>query len=291
MDLTLAHALQAAGLGLVAGVAGGLAGIGGSLIILPGLGLFMGYDEPERTVQHLYMGSAMIVNFLVAAPAAWRHSRAGSVPGSIVKVVLPAMTLAMLAGVLLSDQVRGERLVLILAAFIGGYALLNIYRVVRPRRNAPAHPPAPRGGLLAGIGGFTGVIGGLLGIGGGIVMVPLLQVFARTPLRLAIGASSAAMCVTAVFGSTLKVWGLPAHGFSAGDALLLAGAMAPTAIVGSLVGARLTHTLPLKAVRIIISALLLAAAARMALSHFQHERRTPGAPSVEPTRAPSEQPG
>lgn len=282
--------MQAAVLGLVAGVAGGLAGIGGSLIILPGLGLFLGYDEPHRTVQHLYMGSAMIVNVLVAAPAAWRHSRAGSVPGPIVKVILPAMTLAMLVGVLLSDQVRGERLVLVLSLFIAGYALLNIYRVIRPRKNRPVDPPPPHRGLLAGIGGVTGVIGGLLGIGGGIVMVPLLQVFAKTPLRLAIGASSAVMCVTAVFGSALKVWGLPSHGSAVADALLLAGVMAPTAIVGSLVGARLTHTLPLKTVRIVISALLLAAAARMAFSHFREERRSDPAPATESPQAPSQQP-
>lgn len=289
MDLTLIHALEAAALGLVAGVVGGLAGIGGSLIMLPGLGLFMGYDEPERTRQHLYMASAMVVNVLVAAPAAWRHTLAKCVPGPIVKVVLPSMTLAMLAGVLLSDQVRGERLVLILAGFIAGYALLNIFRVVRPRKTPATHPPWPHRGLLAGIGGVTGVIGGLLGIGGGIVMVPLLQIFARTPLRLAIGASSAVMAVTAIFGSALKVWGLPSHGYRMSDALILAAAMGPTAVVGSLIGARLTHALPIRTVRVIISLLLLAAAARMAYSHFHPERHDAARTPVEAPGPVSEQ--
>jgi uncharacterized membrane protein YfcA len=289
LDLTPVHALEAAALGLVAGVVGGLAGIGGSLIILPGLGLFMGYDEPLRTRHHLYMASAMVVNVLVAAPAAWRHMLAKCVPGPIVKVVMPSMILAMLAGVLLSDQVQGERLVLILAGFIAGYAVLNILRVVRPRKNPATHPPWPHRGLLAGIGGITGVIGGLLGVGGGIVMVPLLQIFARTPLRLAIGASSAVMCVTAVFGSALKVWGLPAHGYRVSEALILAAAMGPTAVVGSLIGARLTHTLPIRTVRVIVSLLLLAAAARMAYSHFRHERYTPAAPPLEASPLTSEQ--
>lgn len=281
LDLTLVHALEAAALGLIAGVVGGLAGIGGSMIMLPGLGLFLGYDEPERTVHHLYMASAMIVNVLVAAPAAWRHTLAKCVPGPIVRVVLPSMTLAMLVGVLLSDQIEGERLVLILAGFIAGYALLNLFRVVRPRKTPASHPPWPHRGLLAGIGGVTGLVGGLLGIGGGIVMVPLLQILARTPLRLAIGASSAVMVLTALVGSALKVWGLPSHGYRFTDALLLAAAMGPTAVVGSLIGARLTHTLPIKAVRLIISLLLLTAAARMAYSHFHHERRGPMPDGVE----------
>ncbi len=53
-------------IGLVAGLVGGLAGIGGSIIMLPALGLFLGYKTPARTEHHLYMASAMTVNILVA---------------------------------------------------------------------------------------------------------------------------------------------------------------------------------------------------------------------------------
>ncbi len=57
-------------LGLAAGTAGGLVGIGGSLVIIPVLTLLMGKD------QHLAQACAMIVNVFVAVPALLRHHQA-----------------------------------------------------------------------------------------------------------------------------------------------------------------------------------------------------------------------
>lgn len=286
MDLTLLHAAEAAGIGLIAGVIGGLAGIGGSLIMLPGLGFIFGYSGPDKASHHLYMASAMMVNVLVSAPAAWRHAKAGSVPYGLVGVILPVMALAMLAGVLLSDRIQGDTLVLLLAGFIAVYAGMNLFRVARRVPEPPASAPTPGRPLLAGIGAVTGLIGGLLGIGGGLVMVPMLQVLARTPLRLAIGASASVMVFTATVGSALKVYGLPGHGQEIADAFILAVAMGPTAILGSLVGSRLTHALPLRVVRVVIATLLLAASARMAYSVWAANRGEPPAPVAAPAQGP-----
>ena len=57
--------------GLIAGVLGGMLGVGGSVIMIPGLTLVLGYD------QHLYQASAMVANVAGAVPAALRHHRAG----------------------------------------------------------------------------------------------------------------------------------------------------------------------------------------------------------------------
>lgn len=277
VDLTLLNIVEALAIGLAAGVIGGMAGIGGSLVMLPALGFFLGYDEPERTRQHLYMAAAMVVNAVVSIPATYTHAKAGSVRRNLVLWVVGSMIPAMIGGVALSDRLDGHRLIDLLAAFIFAYCVLNIVRVIGRTPDASVNPvDAPRAALVL-LGIITGLIGGLLGIGGGVVMVPALQLLFRVPLKNAIAASSAVMVVTALVGSGAKLSGLGGHGQSAADALVLAAAMAPTAFVGGLIGAKLTQRLPVPIVRVIISVVLAAAAARLAFAH-----RPPTNPSTEP---------
>lgn len=252
-------------IGLAAGVIGGLAGIGGSMIMLPGLALAFGYDDAAHTAQHEYMAAAMAVNVLVAIPATARHARHGTVRRELVLGLVPAMVAAIVLGVLLSNLVPGTVLRRLLAVFIAGYCGVNIYRIVRPRRDANRPPERAGRGMLAGIGGAAGLLAGLLGLGGGVVMVPMLQVGARVRLRQAIAASSAAMVASALIGAGVKFATLAGEGRSPIDAGWLATAMAPGAILGGAFGATLAHRLSLTVVRISVSVLLLGAAVRMML--------------------------
>ena len=249
-------------IGLVAGLLGGLAGIGGSLIMLPALGLILGY--PTSTTHHVYMAAAMIVNVAVSLPSAIRHHKAGAVRLDIVRVILPVMAVTIIAGVLLSNLDDGDILRLLLALFIATYCFINLARFFRKAPEPTAEHERVKTGRLAAIGGGTGLIAGLLGIGGGIVMVPMLQVFTRISLRQAIGTSSAVMVLTACVGAALKVSTLGNVGHHPTEAFAFAAAMAPGAVLGAWTGARLTHALPLQAVRVVISVLLLVAAAKLA---------------------------
>ena len=266
MTLEPLDLVGAAVIGLVAGLAGGLAGIGGSLIMLPGLAWVFGYPGGDYARHHLYMASAMTVNVLVALPSAWRHHREGAVRFDLLKALFPAMLAAIVVGVLISNLVHGEWLKLMLAAFIAAYCVMNLARIIRRENESHEESRAERagGGRLVAIGGAAGFAAGLLGLGGGVVMVPMLQVAAGVKLRQAIATSSAVMALTAVVGATLKVSTLGSHDLSIADALLLAAAMGPTAIIGARLGAPLTHRLPIIWVRTVITALLLLAAARLA---------------------------
>lgn len=256
---------EAAGIGLAAGVIGGLAGIGGSLVMIPGLVLAFGYRDAQHTDHHLYMAAAMIVNVLVALPATRRHATAGAVRWELVAKILPPMVIGIIAGVLVSDRMPAQILKDGLAVFIAAYCVNNIYRVFRPRpqENRPAErTSAP---LMAAIGGGAGMAAGILGIGGGALMVPAMNIFARLRLLQAIGTSSATMVVSAAIGSALKTYTLSAHGLSWREAAWLAAAMAPGAMLGGFAGALLAHRLPLKVVRVAISIILLLVAARLVM--------------------------
>lgn len=259
-SLPIILAILAAGLG--AGVIGGLAGIGGSLIILPALHAILG-DEPA-SVHHLYMAAAMTVNVAVSFPAALRHARSGAIRRDLLPALFAWTAFAIIAGVLVGNRVSGDALRHILAGFILIYCIFNLVRIAR--RLEDHAPEAERTGRtnIALSGAFTGFIGGLLGLGGGVMLVPMLQMLCRVPLRQSIATSSAVICMTAVIGAGLKLATLSDEGQSWTAALMLAALLAPTAMIGGVIGASLTHTLPINAVRAAVTVVLLASAAKLA---------------------------
>lgn len=266
MDPVLQAALIS-GIGLCAGLVGGLTGLGGSVIMLPGLVLLLGFKDASHAEQHTYQAAAMAVNFLVAVPAVWRHTKAGTVRKQLLFRLLPPAVVCIVIGVLVSDRIAGDSLVKILAAVIALMVLVGeLGRIfnkdqkqtlsddLRIRKSTPA---------IVGTGVATGFLAGLLGIGGGVITVVSLQSVAKIRIRQAIAASTAAMCLMAPVGSTLKMINLSQHGEKAIDAIELAGLLGPAAVVGSLMGSSLVHKLPVNYVRPIVSIVLLIAAAKL----------------------------
>ena len=88
--------------------------------------------------------------------------------------------------------------------------------------------------LLAGIIGLvSGVTSGLFGVGGGIVMVPAMVLLLKLDMKMAVGTSLLVIVPTAVIGA----WKHHALGNLAWPVAL---ALAPTAVLGGYLGARLT---------------------------------------------------
>lgn len=261
MTLNLFEIAIVAVVGLGAGALGGLLGIGGSIIMIPALALLFPHRGTDS--QHLFQAAAMAVNVAVSAPAAIRHARAGALRLDLLKWLVPTGLATILLGVWLSNQLDGLTLRRIFAAFLLYLTIQTLVKVFRK------HPdPTPQSSHVTPVrAGAVGVVlgsaAGLLGIGGGILAVPFSQALCKIPLRQAIAASSATMCITATIGATTKIATLPQHHQSPADALLLAAALAPTAIVGAWVGASLTHRAPVQTLRTALAILLLLASWRM----------------------------
>lgn len=265
MTLDTGPILAVLAVGLAAGALGGLLGIGGSVVMIPALAIIFGASNPHS--QHLYQAAAMVANVAVSAPAAIEHIRRGALHKRLFAWVLASALIAIVAGVLASDQLDGATLRRLFAVFLVYVAFTTALRVVRrtPERHASEERVTPiRGSAVGGVMGFAA---GLLGIGGGVLTVPLAQTLCRLPLRNCIAVSAATMTVTAAVGAALKLSSLPEHGFSPQRGLAIAMLLAPTAVLGGAIGARLTHKLPLTAMRVVFSILLLVAAWRMAVQH------------------------
>lgn len=279
--------LAIAVLGLAAGVLGGLLGVGGSVIMLPGLVILLGRETGDE--QHLYQAAAMVVNVAVALPAARRHVKAGVIRKDVLKWMLPSALVFVLVGVGLSNLpfFRGDGalwLGRVLAVLLLYVTYVNIkklrvewraaaeakagvskdaFDVSQTRASADAVPEAVTPVRSGTLGGLMGLIAGLLGVGGGAVVVPMQQVWMKLPLRTCIGNSSAVMLVSAGLGAIAKNATLPASQ-TLGASLTIAGLLAPTAFIGSRIGAGLTHRLPIRWVRTAFVGLMLVAAWKMA---------------------------
>lgn len=264
-------------IGLGAGLLGGLAGIGGSLFILPALHIAFGpmlFGEPagRPEIHHTYMAAAMMVNVAVSLPATLAHHREGAVRVPFLKMMLPAGIVGMLLGVMISNQFGGKALRITLAVFLMAYCVWNLRLIARPRRRKfSGEGRVERGGRLtvAACGFAPGLAGGILGLGGGFLLVPLLQLVCNVRLKNAIATSSAVIVVTALAGSLLKAATLGEHeheqvfGAPWPSVLWLAGLMAPTAMLGGVAGARLLHRIPVVTVRVIITGLIFVSATKL----------------------------
>lgn len=264
---SLAQSAMIAGIGLAAGLIGGLTGLGGSLIMLPGLALLIGFSDLAHTEQHTYQAAAMAVNFFVAAPATWRHVRAGTLRRSILLRLLPTGTVFIVIGALVSDRFEGVALIRILAVMLAFLVILGEVGPVlgRSRESVLGDDERARRAtpVIMGTGVLTGFVGGLLGTGGGVITVTVLQALGRIPIRQAIAASTALMCVMSPIGCATKMANLTHHGQSPMAAVELVGLLGPAAVLGSLAGASLVHRLPAIVVRRVVAVVLLLAAAKL----------------------------
>ena len=244
-------------LGLAAGALGGMLGIGGSVIMIPVLTVVLRRDH------QLSQAVAMIVNVFVSLPALMQHHRANAVRWEIVGRMLPAGIASILIGVEASNHIRGDWLQKLFALFLIYMIVENVVQMVRKRPEPAPHEHRAGWPMSSLIGAATGFMAGLLGIGGGNIAVPLLQRFARLPLRQCIATTAAFMCVSAAIGAVRKNLTLPQLGLDWHESLQIAAFLAPTAVIGGLFGGRLTHALPLNWVRLAFILLLAWASAEM----------------------------
>ncbi len=286
--------IQVALLGLAAGTLGGMLGVGGSVVMIPGLVFILG--RPTGTEQHLYQAAAMIANVAVAVPAALRHRRAGAMTPAALRWMLPAALVCVVVGVALSNlpvfagKDGGVWLGRLLAVFLVYVIYANVQKLItsRPGRDltgpgavangppitsSPSTEDTPRATPARGlaVGTLMGTTAGLLGIGGGAIATPLQQTLMKLPLRSCIANSSAIICVSAAVGAVYKNLSLSSQPLPPGSepltwvaGLTLGLLLAPTAFLGGRLGASLTHTLPLRTIRLAFIALMVVACWKMA---------------------------
>lgn len=183
------------------GFLGGLFGVGGGFIMVPILILSLEYSGISSSVlTHVAIGTSLFVVIFTGTASAYQHRKQGNVDLRAVCVIgfssaLTALAASGLASTLSGRHLRVAFAVIVIAAAV---RMLTESRSQAEKKLELISKPPAKG--LFGVGLVTGVVSALAGIGGGVFSIPLMYHSLKMPLKLAIGTSSAAIVITALFG-------------------------------------------------------------------------------------------
>ena len=158
-------------LGMGAGTLAGMLGIGGGMVIVPGLFyLFSVMDLPSYSLMHLAAGSAMCIMIFTSASSTLSHHARGDVQWGIFGRMIAAIGVGVVLGNLLSNHLETHWLEIIFGAFLLVVSI-KILLDLKPVFEETTQPPF---WISAVVGTLIGFKSGILGIGGGAVSVPFL---------------------------------------------------------------------------------------------------------------------
>ncbi len=178
--------------GIGAGFLSGMFGVGGGILLVPGLVLVIKLDQRmahgTSLAAVLPISASSLVSYWMHDNVDWRvalclavGALAGAFIGTRLLEVLPHRTLALAFSGLLA--VTAIRLFLPLDSGVRGVLSLGMIAA------------------LVFIGLITGVLAGLLGVGGGVVMIPAMMMLLHLPATLAKGTSLAVIIPTSLMGT------------------------------------------------------------------------------------------
>lgn len=251
-------------IGLVAGVAAGMFGIGGGAIIVPALTLLLAFPIHEANGTSLAALLPPVSLFAVLA-----YYRAGTI----------RISTALWIGLgIVFGGILGAKFALgldqgILRRLYGLFLLYMGWRYSEPRKwlaerqsqsaasEATASTAAPQAEWyrLLPLGVLAGILAGLFGIGGGVIIVAVLVEFFHFNHKQAVGTSLAALLPPVAFGAVLEY-------YNDGQLDIAVAALVAIGLVaGSIAGARLALGMPAKTVKRLYGVFLFMIALRFLL--------------------------
>ena len=245
------HSLGLLFLGLIAGFLSAALGIGGGAIMVPALVLFFCYDMKKAVGTSL----ATIVPTALVGVIAHYLIESANIKWLLVLFIVLGSVAGAKFGATLAKKMHNNILKKIFAVLIvfTGLKMTNIIKIpTQAITTITAYP------LLIVLGLIAGSASALLGIGGGVIMVPVLNLFFGLNIHQAVATSLTVILPTtfagAVFHRKFDNINIKALKF-----------LIPTALIGGVLGAIFTNSMPSETIKIIFGIYLFAAAVLMFL--------------------------
>lgn len=252
-------------IGIFAGFASGLLGVGGGFLMVPlQFFLFTSVGVDPSLAMMVSLGTSLAIIIPTASSGAYQHQKKNR---SILK---PAIRLAMFGiiggfcGGLVANMVPTRILQVIFACLLFVVALDMLFG----SRSDGEKALVDFNILNASIVGFSiGIISGLLGVGGGVFLIPSLCILFGFSLIEAIGTSSVFIAFTAIGGLVSYIytgWGVNPMPYSLGYISLVNFVIIVLfSVPMATIGAKLVYKMPEERLKQIFAIILIYMAIKM----------------------------
>ena len=230
-------------IGVVAGIMAGMFGIGGGVVIVPALILFLHFTLLQANGTSL---AALLLPVSIFAVISYHKS------GFVKFKTAAYIAVGILAGVSFGSTIAlnlpGQFLKILYGCFLlyvginfskGFQYISKILRInpkIKPKSEKGIIEPTPWVILLTGL--LAGIMSGMFGIGGGLIIVPILMYFYNYDTKLASGTSLAALLLPVGLPGVLM------YQKSGNLNILTAIPLALGIVFGSIIGANIAISLP-----------------------------------------------
>ena len=234
-------------LGFAAGVLGSMLGLGGGVIVVPVL-TFLGFSPTAAASNSLF---AALSNAIASTVSYSRQKRVEFSLG--LKLGLLSIPGTILGAVISTDVAPGIFKILFGLVLIASAAYIFLRKKLETREKNLSKQMIV---FTTGASFFAGVISAFFGIGGGIIFVPLMVAGMGMAMKKAAPTSQLILLFSSFSGVIV-------HSVLGHPDFLQAGFLAIGSFIGGLVGARLSIDIKERYLQILVSVVILIAAAKL----------------------------
>lgn len=252
------------GIGGIAGFLAGLLGVGGGIVLVPGLYYSLtalGYSTD--VVMHMAVGTSLAIIVPTGFSSARAHHQRGAVDMDLVRRIGIGVVAGVAMGTCIAGFISGTALKGVFAVAIMMMAFIMLLDPARHRLSdhVPGQPWA------AGAGGIIGGLSTLIGIGGATLSVPFMSM-CNVAMHKAVGTASAlglVISIPATLGFILIGWDVAGRPpLSLGYVNFAAWAIIiPVSILAAPWGVHVAHKVSVGRLRRIFAVFMFLVAGRM----------------------------
>ncbi|HBM14922.1 MAG TPA: sulfite exporter TauE/SafE family protein [Lentisphaeria bacterium] len=253
-------------LGTVTGLIAGLLGIGGGLVIVPGLILiFKNYSIAQGALMHVVAGTSLAVMIFTSISNTYSCNKQKRIKWHLFLSMMPWIVLADICGALTASALHSHLLEVIFGVVVLIMALKMIYDFVTRRKKLEKLKNKKEKGIpkyATSIAGITiGFKSGMLGIGGGAIATPFFTSYG-VPIKIATGTTSSLTLPISIVGTaSFIIIGILSgcdirytFGFIYWPAVLI---IAPFTMIFTMIGTKIANNMPTLWLRFLFIAFLI----------------------------------
>ncbi|WP_425456326.1 sulfite exporter TauE/SafE family protein [Brevibacillus fluminis] len=261
-------------IGLLAGIIGSLVGMGGGMFFVPALLYVVNHFYPGEMTPQLAAGTSLFVIVVTALSSSVTYLKQKKVDIQSALLFFIGSAPGAITGVYLNKLFDSHTFSLVFGLFqLAMFVLMMVKDKLKPRHvewevkrtyvdeSGTTHTYGYSRWLSILLAFLVGNVSSLFGVGGGILMVPVMLILFRFPPHMATATSMCVIFLSSLVGSITNIMHHQV-------AWLYVFALAPGALVGGVLGAKIASRLKGRTLVFLLRILILAIAVQMITEYF-----------------------